>query len=200
MDQAELVKLGEELQEAVKKQNASLEFTKLTSEQVVSISKKIPPHFGKFHFTPPPSYEFFLTHFGAFTLKGFDSIEFSLLTPTQIAHDTKELVHVPENVQWEYEDGTPGVITTNHLIAFAADDFESRWCFYTDSENPDGELSIYLHHQDNPFAAKDINNGNWVNVGAKKPDFENFTSWLKFAVHNYSKGQHWSSGGFIVRE
>jgi hypothetical protein len=104
--------------------------------------------------------------------------ELRVLSSRDMIRDTKKLVRVPRSARWETDDGHEVRIHTDHLVAFAADGPEARWCFCVDAP---GEPTVYLHHQDQPRAR--IRDGKddrgWISAAAAKPDFTDFASWLR---------------------
>jgi hypothetical protein len=72
------------------------------------------------------------------------------------------------------------------LTAWPADESEARWCFCLDDSQSDGELAVYLHHQDEPIA-KNLKTGAWVDAKASKPKYPNFSAWLAAAVSDFEK-------------
>jgi hypothetical protein len=166
----------------------------LTDKEIDLFAHGIRPHFGKVTYRVPPSYRHVLRTVGAMSYEVRDTYEdagfgFRLLGPKDVISDTRELVHVPKNVKWADPKGNECVITTNHLVAFAAwpaDESEARWCFDLDDSKSDGELAVYLHHQDEPLA-KNLKTGAWVDAKASKPKYPNFTAWLAAAVSAFEK-------------
>ncbi len=166
----------------------SARHTPLSDAQINEFAARIRPHFGKVSYRPPVSYRSLLNTVGPIEYLVGDA-GFRLLTPKAVPLDTRELVHVPKGVEWEDAAGSPCVISTNHLIAFAEwpPDSEGRWCFDNEAETDDGELPVYFHEQDEPLCAKEVKTGRWVNPKSKKPAYANFTAWLGAAVADYVK-------------
>jgi hypothetical protein len=168
----------------------SLDVLRIKPKQVDAISGALQPHFGEVLFTPPPSYRMFLTEIGVPQVCESETVEFkeglfTLVLPEDIPEDAADLVFVPQGVEVEpMEGGQPQVISTNHLVPFACDgDSEQRWCFVVDPSAPQGEYRVAMHHQDDPYLAKVVSTGAWLNPGVvewateHRLMFANFETW-----------------------
>lgn len=182
-------KLLDRVQAHAATNGGKLSFSKPWSGTAVdALSTKVKPSFGTFQYPIPPSYKLFLTTFGSVTLKGrrVDPDHFTILSGKQIVEDAANLVHVPEGVSWEPPTGGKASrITTSHLVPFATEDAEARWCFDTTVVGADGELPVYFHHQDEPEAARSVVTGEWL---AKPEGYPNFTTWFEAYVNRICMG------------
>lgn len=157
-----------------------------TDEAIDALADRIEPEVGEFTYPVPPSYRAFLKLWGGAAVSGgdFTGDEFRILTLDQVVGDTEELVHMPEGVIWEDDEGREVEISTTHLVAFAAADIEARWCFGTDTPGEEGELPVFYHQQDEPLCARDVETGQPIDPEGAEPTYRDFTEWL----HDYVEG------------
>jgi predicted DNA-binding WGR domain protein len=134
----------------------------------------------------PPSFERLIQSLGTLRVEHDGDEALRILTPAEMKKDTRELVRVPRGTRWADDDGVEQRITTDHLVAFAAEGPESRWCFSKRHVGADGELAIFLHHQDEPDAAFVVGTERPI-VAKRRPDAKHFIAWLALQARRLAK-------------
>lgn len=174
----------------------------LTDAEIDELPLLIKPHFGEITFHVPRSFRAFLKVCSSARLKQNDgySIEtdFWIYEPQKMAEITHDVVHVPEDVAIDEQNGP---ITTNHLIGFAATDAspDCNWCFRTDRIQKDGEVFVCIHDQDEPVHAKFIESGHDIDPRLAQNGYPSFYEWFKDYVNNICAMKMDHERGWLVK-
>jgi len=160
----------------------------LQKKDILKIDRLFKPHFGVVSFQPPPSYRDFFTICSSLKIKTkkvyypgteYQSVSwetvFEVYNPPKAAKQTRATVFVPKGVSYE-----KGIISTNHLIGFAATEHspECTWCFDVDRVGAKGEYPVVFHDQDSPFSALYLESGKRVDEKHAKIAFKDFFAWF----------------------
>lgn len=160
---------------AAAERDASVVYGALSPAAIDGIAAIVPP---AVQFVPPPSYRKFMAAFGSLRVLDADGevAGFCVYTPKEVAEQTRNYVRIPAGVRWEDEDGRPCTLSTDHLVAFAREGVEGRWCFDASAPGPGGELPVCYHHQDEPLHARSRESG--ARVSSRGHDYPDFLAWL----------------------
>ncbi|GIJ44313.1 hypothetical protein Val02_11990 [Virgisporangium aliadipatigenens] len=151
-----------------------------TAADVLARETEIRPYFDTIFWSAPPSYRALLAETNTlFCARGDDA--FRVLDAADMAEVNLNLVHMPEGVS---RDGAR-MLSTNHLVGFAAGRGEGVWCF--DVSNPDlaGEYPVYYHHQDEP-RARYLEDALSEDPADDTPDLPSFGAWLEVMARAFT--------------
>jgi hypothetical protein len=151
-----------------------------TAADVLARETEVRPYFDTIFWTAPPSYRALLAETNTLICeRGGD--EFRVLDAEDMAEVNLNLVHMPEGVSRDDVQ----MLSTNHLVGFAAGRGEGVWCFDVSAPDAAGEYPVYYHHQDEP-RARYLEDALFEDPADETPDLPSFGAWFAVMVRAFT--------------